>query len=115
MVCSGKKSSLTRRDEMESHTSFSWAHSRTWWVPFLPKTMDRLVPQAPAPMTAISLMCASIGSGTRYEKGSGCDEDQHLGSNAVRLEHPGENREHSYSENGSERHVTEYKKDHDED
>src|SRR5437868_9433941 len=45
---------------MDWRTSGSCAHSRTWCRPRRPSTIDNAVPQAPAPMMAISLTpCSS--------------------------------------------------------
>ena len=45
---------------IDSQTSVSCAQRRTRCVPLRPRTMAMPVPHAPAPMTAISLIRASI-------------------------------------------------------
>src|SRR5208282_1962630 len=52
----GRNFSFTCRWAIDSQTSVSCAHRRTRCAPLRPKTMARPVPQAPAPMIAISLI-----------------------------------------------------------
>src|SRR5712692_1768902 len=54
ICCPGRKRSLQRREVMESHTSFSRAHRRRRRLPLRPNTMESAVPQAPAPIIAMS-------------------------------------------------------------
>src|SRR5260370_21201560 len=54
--CPGRNKTLLRLDCIDSQTSFSYAHRRRRCVPLRPKTMEIAVPQAPAPIIAMSDM-----------------------------------------------------------